>query len=111
MTDIKMNTDKMQQHTHRVGTITAGLCMVGFGILFLINSIWDKIGYEMIFSLWPLILVGLGTELFVSNFEEKKIVYDKAAVFLLIIMTFFAMVMAAMDICMESVQLWGYRGF
>ena len=106
MTDHKAYTDGVRyQYTHRVGTVTAGLCMVGFGVLFLINSIWGWLGYEVIFSFWPLILVGLGLELLVSNFEQRKVVYDKAAVFLLITMTFFAIAMAVADVCMDSFRM------
>lgn len=93
--------EKRYSYTHRVGAITAGLCMTGFGILFLLNTCWGRIGYEMIFSLWPLILICLGLELFLSSFIRRKFVYDKAAIFLLIIMTFFAMTLAFVDVGME----------
>lgn len=43
---------------HRVGSYTAGLSMVGFGILFLLHYFWKNLDYERIFSLWPLILIG-----------------------------------------------------
>ena len=52
---------------HRVGSCTAGLSMVGFGILFLLHYFWKNLDYERIFSLWPLILIGLGAELLFSN--------------------------------------------
>ena len=90
--------------SHRVGTITAGLSMTGFGILFLLNTFWGWIGYEMIFSLWPLMLICLGIELLLSVFFRKQFVYDKTAVFLLIVMTFFAMALAFADIGMKYIR-------
>lgn len=96
---------------HRVGTVTAGVSMVVFGSLLLIHSIFDFIDYQMVFSLWPLILIGLGVELLLSNFSEKRIVYDKGAVVLLIIMTFFAIGMAVAEVCMEATELYMINGF
>jgi len=92
--------------THRVGSVTTGISMVGFGILLLLHSLFGIIGYNIIFSLWPLILIGLGIELLLSNLLERKIVYDKAAVFLLIIMTFFVMGMAVADICIQATEVY-----
>ena len=86
---------------HRVGTITAGGSMVVFGILMLCHTIFNFIDYQTVFSLWPVILIGLGIELLLSNFVEKRIGYDKAAVALMIIMIFFAIGMAVVEICME----------
>ena len=96
---------------HRVGTVTAGASMVVFGILLLIHSVFGFIDYQMVFSLWPLILIGLGAELLLSNFSEKRIVYDKGAVVLMIIMTFFAIGMAVAEICMEVTELYIVNGF
>ncbi len=92
--------------THRVGSVTTGISMVGFGVLLLLHSLFGVISYNMIFALWPLILIGLGIELLLSNLLERKIVYDKAAVFLLMIMTFFAMGMAVADMCIQATQVY-----
>lgn len=92
--------------THRVGSITAGAGMIIFGILFLVHLIFDYMSYTTIFSLWPIILIGLGIELLLSNFLEKKIVYDKASIFLLISMAFFAMIMALVDVCIKAGNLY-----
>lgn len=92
--------------THRVGTITAGLSMIVFGVLFLLHLFLDVMDYRLIFSLWPVMLIGLGLELFCSSFSKKKIVYDKAAVVLLITMTFFVMAMAAADVCLQAAEIY-----
>lgn len=91
---------------HRVGTITAGMSMIAFGILMLCHSVFGFIDYQMVFSLWPVILIGLGLELLLSNFAEKRIVYDKAAVVLLIMMMFFAIGMAMAEIYMEVMEIY-----
>ena len=88
--------------THRVGTFTSGFCMVGFGVLLLLHNLLDIMDYEMIFGLWPLILIGMGVELLLSNIFKSKIVYDKAAVVLLFVMVLLVMVLAGVDVCMEA---------
>ena len=88
--------------THRVGTITSGFCMVGFGVLLLLHNLLDIMDYEMIFGLWPLILIGMGIELLLSNVFKSRIVYDKAAVVLLFVMVLLVMVLAGVDVCMEA---------
>lgn len=92
---------KHEIRTHRVGSLTAGLCMIAFGVLFLLHSFGNLLSLERIFRLWPVILIGLGLELLVSNFLDKKLVYDKAAVFLLILMSFFSMGMACAELCLK----------
>lgn len=83
---------------HRVGTITAGLTLVAFGWAFILHLFFEKISYAVVFHFWPLILVGLGIEMLVSSCSSnEKIIYDKGAVALLIIMMFFAMGMAGME--------------
>ncbi len=83
---------------HRVGSITAGISMIVYGVLFLFHLFTRLISYEMIFRLWPLMIVGLGVEILLSNRSEDKFVYDKAAIFLQILMTLFALCMAGADV-------------
>ena len=47
----------------RIGTITMGVCLVVFGVLFLVLIFGGFLNYELIFHLWPLILIGLGMEI------------------------------------------------
>lgn len=95
--------------SHRVGSVTAGLSMVGFGVMFLLHLFFDLVDYQMMFSLWPVILILLGLELLVSNLSSKKIVYDKAAVFLLITMTIFTIGMAVVDECFRWAEIYMWR--
>ena len=90
---------------HRVGTITTGLSMIIFGVLFLLHGFGYMISYEMIFQLWPMILIGLGIELLLSNMIRRKFVYDKGAILLLIVMTFFVIGMAIADICFDYMEM------
>lgn len=103
---MEKENNSQSYRTHRVGSVTAGISMVGFGLLLLLHTLFGMVSYSFIFDLWPLILIGLGVELLLSNIWTKKMVYDKAAVFLLIIMTLFVMGMAVADICMQTTELY-----
>lgn len=61
------------------------------------------LSYEMIFHLWPCIFILMGLEVLATKFSEKKnvFIYDKGAVFLLILMAFFAIAMAFLDTAMQ----------
>lgn len=96
--------------THRVGSITTGISMMVFGGLLLSHSLFDITDYRVILSLWPIILIGLGIELLISNFWAKKIVYDKGAIVLLFVMTFFAIGMAVTELCMEAAEMYMRNG-
>lgn len=98
---MEMENNTKPVRTHRVGSVTAGASMIIFGVLFLLHLIFDFINYTTIFSFWPVLLIGLGIEVLISNLWEKKIVYDKAAIFLLITMAFFVMLMALADVCIK----------
>ncbi len=94
---------------HRVGTITTGLSMIVFGILFLLHSFGYIMNYEMIFQFWPIMLIGLGIELLLASCMKKKFVYDKGAIMLLIVMTFFVIGMATVDVCFDYMEMeWQY---
>ncbi|MCM1046908.1 MAG: DUF5668 domain-containing protein [Clostridiales bacterium] len=92
--------------THRVGTITCGLVLIMYGVLFLLRMALPMLNYEIIFRLWPVILILLGVEILACSIggknEEKKFIYDFPAVLIIIMMLFIAMVMAVADFCMTE---------
>ncbi len=79
---------------HRVGSITAGISLVVFGVLFLLKMFTGLITYELVLSLWPLVLIGLGAEILISNIRADELKYDKGAVAVVLIMLVFATCMA-----------------
>ena len=96
--------------THRVGSITSGVSMIVFGALLLGHSLFDMVDYRFVFSLWPIILIGLGIELLLSNIWEKKIVYDKGSIVLMFLMAFFAIGMAVTDVSLKAAELYMLNG-
>jgi uncharacterized membrane protein HdeD (DUF308 family) len=83
----------------RVGTLTAGIVLVVFGILFLIRIVFPGFELKTIVSLWPLILVFLGIEMIAAYMvnKEERIKYDGGAILLVILLSFFAMGMAGVE--------------
>ena len=96
-----MENNTVTVRTHRVGAFTSGFCMVGFGILLLLHNQLGIMDYKMILGFWPVILIGMGVELLLSNVFKSRIVYDKAAIVLLFAMALFAMMLAGVDIFLE----------
>lgn len=97
--------------THRVGTVTFGAMLIIFGILFLLHTFIPAMDYALIFRFWPFIFIFLGIEVLAGNYKAAKwekdeerilqFVYDKAAILLIICLAFFAMIMAAVDYCLQ----------
>ena len=102
--------DVKTMHTHRVGSITFGCGLVVFGALFLVHLIMPAIlSYEMIFHMWPCILILLGIEILIANHKENTtFCYDKTAIVLTVLLTFFAMGMAMADWCIQQVAMYHY---
>ena len=83
---------------HRIGTVTFGLILVILGVVLLLRIVFPVLDYEVIFRMWPLIFISLGLEVLISSRKpEEQIRYDGAAIFLMVLLVFFAMGMAGMD--------------
>ena len=106
MEQLSMNQTKNNVvRTHRVGSITAGCSLIVWGIMFILYEVGLLFNLEMVLKLWPLILIGLGVEVLLNNTNKKTIIYDKGAIFIMIIMAGFAMMMACADMCIKYVGL------
>lgn len=96
-----MEQETRQYDVRRVGSVTFGITLLSYGILFLIHIFIPTLKYQYIFRCWPAVFILLGCEILVENHKSKaqdcKIVYDFAAVIMLGIMLIFAMVMAIVD--------------
>lgn len=92
---------------HKVGTLTLGGMLIAFGALFLLHIFLPAITFHIIFKLWPIIFIFLGLEVLFANFNQKqeKLLYDKTAFVLIIILSFFAMGMAIVEFCVDNSNL------
>ena len=91
--------------THRVGSITTGLCFVGYGVMFLLHTTLGLFTYESIMATWPVILIVLGIEVLLATGLKKNFIYDKAGAFMIIVMGFFSMSMAVADMCIRHAEI------
>lgn len=96
--------------TRRVGSVTFGLTLIVFGVLFLVHMAAPFLNYEMIFNCWPVVFVLLGIEILVENRKSSaagyKFVYDFPAILMLFLMLFFAMIMAVVDCAIQYERIW-----
>lgn len=98
---------KRKNRTWRVGSFTAGISLILFGILFFLHNVVGLWGVQVIFQLWPIVLIIMGIELFLSNFFVKELVYDKTSVVILLLFFIFASVMSCMDVGLDLlIQEW-----
>lgn len=92
----------------RVGSVTFGLTLVLFGVLFFLHTVIPSLHYEIIFQFWPVVFILLGIEILVenhkSNTKQYKFVYDFPAILMLVVMLLFAMIMAAAEFSLRYYQ-------
>lgn len=96
-------------HTRRVGSITCGISLIFFGIMFLIAPFLDKINYSFILHFWPVILIGLGLEMLAANRRCRNdagccLKYDKGAIFIMILLMLFAACMGTAEFCLNYAE-------
>lgn len=103
--------EKQIIRVRKVGAVTFGMVLVITGILYLLRLFVPEFDCRMIFHFWPVILIGLGTEVLIGsrwkNFEIRdgegklievsRVVYDVPAIILTIVLTGFSMIMGIMD--------------
>ena len=98
-----MEEEKKVRRTHRIGSITLGIVLLLFGCLFLAHILFPGLDYRMIFRLWPVIFIILGAETLIGAYRDGTgFVYDKGAIFIMIILAIFAMGMGVADWGMEE---------
>lgn len=74
----------------RVGTISMGIVLIGFGILILIAQINKLSAVELAVKFWPMILILIGGEVLWYSYKTKdeediKIRYDVFSIFIVMI--------------------------
>lgn len=92
----------------RVGSVTLGLNLVILGGLFLAHVFFPNISYFFVLKLWPIGFIILGLEVLATTFPVKNIsyIYDKAAIFLTVVLTFFIIAMAILSQAVEYAVKW-----
>lgn len=96
----------------RVGSITCGILMIVFGILFLVHMFYPPLSLGTIMKLWPLVLVALGVEMIAANRKQEEdteeiLKYDKGAVFLVFLLACFAAGMGLLEYFMDFYAQYG----
>lgn len=91
---------------NRIGTLTAGIVLIGVGLIFLLRLIYPSINYSVIVSAWPVVLVLLGIEIIVAYVINKDEImkYDFAAIVILIMLSIFAMGMGCMEYVITHIE-------
>ena len=93
----------MNNRIRRVGTLSAGIVLVAFGVAFLLRIMFPEINYSVVLSFWPVVLILLGLEmLYAYTFGKTDTVkYDGGAITIIILLCFFAMCMAGGELALN----------
>jgi hypothetical protein len=77
----------------KVGTLSAGLALIGFGVLLLIGRIQNISSIELVYKWWPVVLIMLGIETLVFVYfaknEEKRVRFDGVSITLIVVIVLF----------------------
>lgn len=92
----------MNNRVRRVGSVTTGASMIVFGILFILHTVFGILSYTIIYKLWPIILIGLGIEMLISNVKTDNWKYDKGAVIMLILVAILTMCLAGAGLVFDE---------
>ena len=107
-----MEREEKTCQVRRIGSVTFGITLLCYGVLFLVRIFVPDLEYQIIFQCWPVVFILLGIEILVENYrsrgQEQKFIYDFPAILMLGAMLFFAMIMSVIDYAMRcgSVIYW-----
>lgn len=83
-----------------------GITLIFFGLLFLARTLFPDLSYEFIYKLWSVIFIFLGSEILIyyRKKSEEVLLYDKTAIALIVLLSFFAMGMAIAEFAITHGQ-------
>ncbi len=55
----------------RVGSITLGISLIVFGVLFFLRTFTELVSFEFVLKLWPLVLIIFGFEVLIAVGKKK----------------------------------------
>ena len=87
----------------RVGTLTLGISLVGFGVIFLLHTCFGLLDYEMALRFWPLVFILLGLEILLHALRLKGVRFrvDFVAVVTIFLLLVFAGCMGVLELLVE----------
>lgn len=101
-TDRERYSPAHTQPLRRVGSVTLGICLIGYGVMFLLHIFWN-LSYTFIFQIWPLLFILLGLEVLAGSFihRDTKIRLDLFACIMIFITICFAMFLGIVNYGIE----------
>jgi steroid 5-alpha reductase family enzyme len=80
----------------RVGSVTLGLTLVTFGVMFLLSAFIKSFNYLDVIKFWPVIFISLGIEMLVHAFSKdaEKAKLDVPSCLMTCVLMLFSMCLA-----------------
>lgn len=87
----------------RVGSVTLGLTLVVFGVMFLLSA-FKSFNYLDVIKFWPVIFISLGIEMFVHAFSKdaEKAKLDVPSCLMTCVLMLFSMCLAGAQYAMTE---------
>lgn len=91
--------------TKRVGSVTLGICLVVFGVMFLLSAFISNLNYLLVIKFWPVVLISLGIEMLVYAFSKNNdnVKLDVPACILTCTLMLFSLCMAAAEYAVSEI--------
>lgn len=93
------------QREWRVGTLSMGIILIALGCTLFISQFEGWSSLQILFKLWPIVLILLGTEilgyLFFSRKEASRIKYDGFSIFIIMMIMLFSVGTYALKIFLD----------
>lgn len=86
LTEQSNTQTKSNGRVHRVGTVTAGVMLIAYGVSFTLSTVFNLFHYSKILYLWPFVLIGTGLEMLVASGSKKNWKYDFGSAVILVIL-------------------------
>lgn len=88
----------------RVGSVTLGLTLVVFGVMFLLSAFIKRFNYLDVIKFWPVIFISLGIEMLVHAFSKdaEKTKLDVPSCIMTCVLMLFSMCLAGAQYAMTE---------
>lgn len=93
-----------KKRVHRVGAITSGITLLSFGTALFVHFVFGLMEFKQIMNLWPVALIGFGTEMIISCFSKREYKYDIGAVIIMILVIFMSYSIGGVDIILNYIH-------
>ena len=90
--------------SRRIGSVTLGLTLIVFGVLFFLSIFIKNLDYMYVIKFWPVIFIFLGIEMLVAAFSKRaeRAKVDIPSCIMTLLLIGFSMALAAVQFALDA---------